>query len=446
MPVPPLAPRAPVKGFPHPEDLEKRPVPPPVASLFSPATSSCGRAMVDSSQNGAVFFDLDRTLLRGASGPVISEALRAVGVVGGRSIPGEKLLYRFFDAVGETLPAMFFTRQLARYANGWDRALVQEAGQEAAARLIDEIPPFAKMVIAQHQDGGPQGGDGHHHPLRPGQAVGRRARPRRRPRHPVLRTGRPLHRQHRRASSSGVPASSPPCGPGPAERGVDLADSWAYSDCIFDMPLLSAVGHPVAVNPDPRLHMWRWPGAGRSSTSTCPTACLKLGPLRATAGAPVFAQPALFPWVRFDIDGVEHIPAKGPAILVANHRSYFDPLAIGVHARPDPSAGAVPGQEGSVRRPRCGPAGHGARRHPRRSRFRLRRAARRRQSRRCRAASSWRSCRRARSPAGRRSSTRNSKGRWGAAQLAAETRAPVIPIGLWGTERVWPRNAECPMC
>src|SRR4029078_8088929 len=36
------------------------------------------------------------------------------------------------------------------------------------------------------------------------------------------------------------------------------------------------------------------------------------------------------------------------------------------------------------------------------------------------------------------------KGRWGAARLAAMTKAPVIPLGLWGTEKVWPRNAPLP--
>jgi putative phosphoserine phosphatase/1-acylglycerol-3-phosphate O-acyltransferase len=36
------------------------------------------------------------------------------------------------------------------------------------------------------------------------------------------------------------------------------------------------------------------------------------------------------------------------------------------------------------------------------------------------------------------------KGRWGAARLAAMTGAPVIPIGLWGTENVWPRSARFP--
>jgi HAD superfamily phosphoserine phosphatase-like hydrolase len=35
-----------------------------------------------------------------------------------------------------------------------------------------------------------------------------------------------------------------------AEGGYDLADCYAYSDSITDLPMLSAVGHPTAVNPD----------------------------------------------------------------------------------------------------------------------------------------------------------------------------------------------------
>ena len=39
-----------------------------------------------------------------------------------------------------------------------------------------------------------------------------------------------------------------------AEReGIDLAASYAYSDSESDLPMLEAVGHPVAVNPDPEL-------------------------------------------------------------------------------------------------------------------------------------------------------------------------------------------------
>ncbi len=32
----------------------------------------------------------------------------------------------------------------------------------------------------------------------------------------------------------------------------------------------------------------------------------------------------------------------------------------------------------------------------------------------------------------------------GAARLAAMTKVPVIPVGLWGTEKVWPRSSKVP--
>ncbi len=37
------------------------------------------------------------------------------------------------------------------------------------------------------------------------------------------------------------------------ERGVPLAGCTFYTDSASDLPMLEAVGHPVAVNPDPRL-------------------------------------------------------------------------------------------------------------------------------------------------------------------------------------------------
>ena len=38
-----------------------------------------------------------------------------------------------------------------------------------------------------------------------------------------------------------------------AREGIDLPASWAYSDSESDLPMLRAVGHPVAVNPDAEL-------------------------------------------------------------------------------------------------------------------------------------------------------------------------------------------------
>jgi len=37
------------------------------------------------------------------------------------------------------------------------------------------------------------------------------------------------------------------------ERGYDLAESYAYSDSVTDLPMLAEVGHPFAVNPDRAL-------------------------------------------------------------------------------------------------------------------------------------------------------------------------------------------------
>ena len=99
----------------------------------------------------AAFFDLDRTLLRGASGPAFSAAMKAEGLLPDRSIPGEALVFKVFDVIGETIPSMIATRQMARAAAGWERARVQAAGRAAAAELVDAVPGFARQQIAHHR-------------------------------------------------------------------------------------------------------------------------------------------------------------------------------------------------------------------------------------------------------------------------------------------------------
>src|SRR2546430_17475783 len=67
------------------------------------------------------------------------------------------------------------------------------------------------------------------------------------------------------------------------EKGLDLSESWAYSDSITDLPMLEAVGHAVAANPDRdlrRVAARRGWGVGRFRPPGGPS------PPRGGAGAP----------------------------------------------------------------------------------------------------------------------------------------------------------------
>jgi putative phosphoserine phosphatase/1-acylglycerol-3-phosphate O-acyltransferase len=390
----------------------------------------------------AAFFDLDRTLLTGASGPMFATMLKKVGLLPDRSIPGEGLVFKFFDVVGETLPSMIATRQMARAASGWDRTLVQEAGAMAAERLVDEVPGFAKALVAAHQTAG---------------------------RKVIMATTSPYDLVKPLADALGLDDVIATkygeadgrydgsvdgffvWGPGKLaavkqwanRHGVDVAQSFAYSDSVYDLPLLSAVAHPTAINPDPRLMIVaairRWPTQYFDVPAGVPK-FLGLEPQRAVQ---MLARPQLFPWIRLDVDGVENIPKAGPAIIVGNHRSYLDPLVIGYAmakaGRPvrflgkkevfdAPVVGQVVTALGGIRVER----GSG-------SDEPLKAAAEA-----LAAGEAVAIMPQGTIPRGRAFFDPELKGRWGAAKLAAMSGAPVIPIGLWGTEKAWPRNARTP--
>jgi 1-acyl-sn-glycerol-3-phosphate acyltransferase len=43
-------------------------------------------------------------------------------------------------------------------------------------------------------------------------------------------------------------------------------------------------------------------------------------------------RPAVAWWGRLEVEGLDALPAEGPALVVANHDSHWDPLAVGVSA------------------------------------------------------------------------------------------------------------------
>ncbi len=393
---------------------------------------------------GAAFFDLDRTLLAGASGEAFSAAMKSAGFTN-RSLPGERLIYGLFNRIGETLPAMLITRQAASLAKGRSRDALRTAGEAAAEGLAAMVQPFAGPIFDQHR------------------AAGRPI---------VLATTTPydlvrpladrLGLDDVVATRYGVNADGTYDGTvvGPfvwaagkleavrtwaREHDVDLTHSFAYSDSFYDTPLLDAVGNPVVVNPDPRMVLMatarRWPILNLDVSPgvvKIPVIGVELQRV-----AQQFARPALMPYARFDIEGVEHIPATGAAVLVGNHRSYFDPLAMSlVIARSGrtvrflgkkevfdvPLIGQLAVAMGGIRVDR----GTG-------SEEPLQAAADALAGGEVVALMPEGTI-----PRGSAFFDPELKGRWGAARLATMTKAPVIPIGLWGTEKVWPRSSRLP--
>ncbi|HEX9969708.1 MAG TPA: HAD-IB family hydrolase, partial [Acidimicrobiales bacterium] len=228
-----------------------------------------------------------------------------------------------------------------------------------------------------------------------------------------------------------------------AEHDVDLRQSWAYSDSIYDVPLLSAVGHPHAVNPDPRLALFatvrRWPVLHLDVPPGVP----KVAGVEPVDVVKLAATPHLYPYARFDIDGTERIPADGPVIVVANHRSYFDTVAVGLTILQGGRAPRFLGKKEVFDAPVVGTLARamGGIRVDRGSGSDepLREAARALD-----AGELVVLMPQGTIPRGRAFFEPELEGRTGAARLAAMTKAPVVPIGLWGTEQVWPRSARVP--
>src|ERR1039458_6040772 len=281
---------------------------------------------------GAVFVDLDRSLLRGPSGPVLDLALRRRGVVpADRRLPGGNALYALYARLGENLVSMALARATAVMAGGWRQGEVIAAAEEAVSELAALVAPFAPAVLQAHREAG--------HRLVLATTT---------PEDMITPLARALgfddvvatRYQVRDGHYTGRVEGGFVWGPGKllavrrwaAAAGEDLSDCHAYTDSIYDAPLLLSVGHPHALNPDPRLTVLalarRWPIEYWDRPPGVPSIA-GLEPyhlLRAVIRKP------LFPYARFDIVGVDTIPRAGGVILVANHRSYFDAAALALVA------------------------------------------------------------------------------------------------------------------
>src|SRR5450756_789239 len=102
--------------------------------------------------SGAVFVDLDRTLLRSASGPVIQEALAAERVLKeGRHVPGERYMYSFYNRFGESAPFMGLARAAARMMRNRSADATRQAGKRVVEQLVDLVPPWSLEALEMHR-------------------------------------------------------------------------------------------------------------------------------------------------------------------------------------------------------------------------------------------------------------------------------------------------------
>jgi putative phosphoserine phosphatase / 1-acylglycerol-3-phosphate O-acyltransferase len=397
-----------------------------------------------SDERGAAFVDLDRTLIRSASGPVLHEAMEAGGVLSpGRHLPGDRLIYGVYNRLGESVASMALARAAARLMRGRPVEATRLAAKRAVAPLIDLVQPYAVQVLDAHRrDGLPivLATTSPYDLVSPlAEALGFDG---------VIATryGDDDGRYTGSIEGSFVWGSGKRAAVGQwaADHGVRLSDSHAYSDSFFDLPLLNAVGHPHPVNPDPRLVAValarRWPLEYWDRLPGVPS-IIGLEPYHL---ARPFFRPAAFPYARFDISGVENVPEHGPVILASNHRSYFDVAAIGlVVAQVGRPVRFLAKQEifdaplvGQLARALGGiPVDRGVDGSTPMSRAEAALAA----------GEVVIVLPQGTIPRGSAFFQPILTGKTGAARLAADTGAPVIPIGLWGTEAVWPRSQRIPL-
>lgn len=208
----------------------------------------------ETAPRAAAFFDLDKTLMAGSSGMQFARIAAKQGIVGRRQLASwgwEHLRYRLRGTTDErTSEVLKVARELIK---GLPEKTIDRMGPEVMAAILPRVFPQMLEEVYAHQDAG-------------------------RPTFIVSAAGNGVVEQlaHVLGMDGGigtrydVDAEGNYSGrlDGPfvygegkvtameefAERhGIELAESYAYSDSLSDLPMLRAVGNPVAVNPDPPL-------------------------------------------------------------------------------------------------------------------------------------------------------------------------------------------------
>jgi HAD superfamily hydrolase (TIGR01490 family) len=201
----------------------------------------------------AAFFDLDKTLMEGSSALHFGRAAYKAGQLSRRQLARDVRDNIRFRLQGSTDEATDALRTRVYESIAGHRVIdLARLTPDVLAGILPRLYPQMLDVAWRHQDAGRSvyivtaasqeiaellahvlvfdGGIGARSEVRDG-----------------VYTGRPdgpfTYREGKAEAISQVAA----------REGINLAESYAYSDSESDLPMLRAVGHPVAVNPDAEL-------------------------------------------------------------------------------------------------------------------------------------------------------------------------------------------------
>jgi HAD superfamily hydrolase (TIGR01490 family) len=202
---------------------------------------------------GAAFFDLDKTLIEGSSALHFGRAAYKNGMLSRRQLARDVWANLKFRVKGSTDESTDALRQRILDAIAGQRVVdLKRLGPHVLAGILPLIYREVLYEAYAHQDAGRPAyivtaasqelADVLAHVL-------------------VLDGGIGMRSEVRDGVYTGKPAGPFTYREGKAEaireiaerEGIDLAESFAYSDSESDLPMMRAVGNPVAVNPDAAL-------------------------------------------------------------------------------------------------------------------------------------------------------------------------------------------------
>ncbi len=201
----------------------------------------------------AAFFDLDKTLISRSSTLAFVPSFYRHGLISGVQAARGAFAQIMFRLAGADHNQMEKIReQVSKLCRGWP---VEHVTEIVTTHLADTIGPIiyseARRLLDAHREAGRDviivstSGQEMVRPI--GAMLGASEIIATRMRHADgMYTGECEFYAYGEAKAHRIRELS-------AERGYQLADCFAYSDSVTDLPMLEAVGHPHAVNPDRAL-------------------------------------------------------------------------------------------------------------------------------------------------------------------------------------------------